>query len=83
MAIRNIVKNGDDILRKVCRSQLTFDDRLALLLDDMAETMYEADGCGLAAPQVGVNRNLVIVDGRDLSDTYEYLHDFVRVMNEL
>ena len=56
MAIRNIVKNGDDTLKKVCRSQLTFDDRLAQLLDDMAETMYEADGCGLAAPQIGMLR---------------------------
>ena len=39
-----------------------------------------ADGCGLAAPQVGVNKRIVIVDGRDLSDTYDYLHDFVRIM---
>ena len=53
---------------------------IAKLLSDMKETLAAADGCGLAAPQVGVNKNLVIVDGRDLSDTYDGLHDFVRVM---
>ena len=52
MAIRNIVKIGDDILRKVCRTQLNFDERLATVLDDMADTMYKAEGVGLAAPQV-------------------------------
>ena len=52
MAIRNIVKIGDDVLRKICRTQLTFDEKLATLLDDMAETMYKAEGVGLAAPQV-------------------------------
>ena len=48
MAIRNIVKIGDDILRKVCRTQLTFDERLATMLDDLAETMYKAEGVGLS-----------------------------------
>ena len=62
MAIRNIVKNGDDILRKVCRSQLTFDDRLATILDDMVETMYAANGVGLAAPQVGILRRYCVID---------------------
>ncbi len=62
MAIRNIVKNGDDVLRKVCRSQLTFDDRLATILDDMIETMYAADGVGLAAPQVGILRRYCVID---------------------
>ena len=62
MAIRNIVKLGDDILRKVCRTQLTFDDRLAMILDDMADTMYRAEGVGLAAPQVGVLKRIVVID---------------------
>ena len=53
---------------------------LTKLIADMDETLKAADGCGLAAPQVGVNLNVVIVDGRDLSETYEYLHDFYRVM---
>jgi peptide deformylase len=62
MAIRNIVKNGDDILRKVCRTQMVFDDRLATVLDDMAETMYAADGVGLAAPQIGMLRRYCVID---------------------
>lgn len=66
MAIRTITKLGqDDILRKLCRSQLTFDDRLAQVLDDMAETMYAADGVGLAAPQVGILRRYCIIDVGD------------------
>lgn len=63
MAIREITKYGKDpILRKVCRSQLNFDERLAQTLDDMAETMYEADGVGLAAPQVGILRRYCVID---------------------
>lgn len=65
MAIRNIVKLGDDILRKVCRSQLEFDERLGQILDDMAETMYKAEGVGLAAPQVGILRRYCVVDVGD------------------
>lgn len=65
MAIRTIVTLGDDILRKVCRSQLTFDERLATVLDDMAETMYKAEGVGLAAPQVGILRRYCVVDVGD------------------
>ena len=62
MAIRNIVKNGDEILRKVCRTQMTFDEKLATILDDMAETMYAADGVGLAAPQIGMLRRYCVID---------------------
>ena len=62
MAIRNIVTVGDPVLGKVCRKVLRFDDRLHTLLDDMADTLYEANGVGLAAPQVGVMRRVVIVD---------------------
>ena len=65
MAIRNIVKNGDSVLRKVCRSVLNFDDKLATLLDDMIETMHYADGVGLAAPQVGILRRICVVDVGD------------------
>ena len=53
---------------------------LAKLIADMKETLKVADGCGLAAPQVGVNLRVVIVDGTDLSDTYDYLKDFRRTM---
>ena len=65
MAIRNIVKLGDEVLRKVCRTQMTFDERLATTLDDMAETMYKAEGVGLAAPQIGILRRYCIVDVGD------------------
>jgi peptide deformylase len=60
MAIRNIVKLGDEILRERSREVVRFDERLAVLLDDMWETMYEKRGVGLAAVQVGVLRRAVI-----------------------
>ena len=63
MAIRKIVEMGkDDILRKHARKVEKFDKRLGVLLDDMADTMYEADGVGLAAPQVGVLKRCVVID---------------------
>ncbi len=65
MAIRNIVTEGDPVLRKTCRSVLNFDERLAQLLDDMKETMYKAEGVGLAAPQVGILRRVCVVDVGD------------------
>lgn len=54
MALRNIVKFGDPILNKTSRKIEKFDDRLAILIDDMLETMYQANGVGLAAVQVGI-----------------------------
>ena len=65
MAIRNIVKKNDDILRKVCRTQMTFDEKLATTLDDMIDTMYSADGCGLAASQIGILRRFCVIDVGD------------------
>lgn len=63
MAIRKIVKLGeDDVLRKHARKVDKFDKRLHILLDDMADTMYEADGAGLAAPQVGILKRAVVID---------------------
>lgn len=62
MAIRNIVKFGDDVLRKECRKVEKFDERLHLLLEDMKETLEDAQGAGLAAPQVGVLRQICVVD---------------------
>lgn len=50
MALRTIVKDGDPILKKVCRPVTKFDDRLATLLDDMQDTLVDADGLGLARP---------------------------------
>jgi peptide deformylase len=62
MALRNIRKFGDDILRKKCRKIDKIDDRLLTLIEDMKETMYEADGVGLAAPQVGILKRLFVID---------------------
>lgn len=63
MAIRKIVKLGEDeVLRKHCRKVDKFDKRLHVLLDDMADTMYEANGAGLAAPQVGILKRAVVID---------------------
>ena len=62
MAIRQIVKEGDDILKKKCRTVEKFDERLATLIDDMTETLHLSKGVGLAAPQVGVLRRVVVID---------------------
>ena len=65
MGIRKIVTIGDDALRKHCKPQKKFDKRLATLLKDMAETMYKADGVGLAAPQVGMLQRLIVIVSLD------------------
>ena len=65
MAIRNIVKVGDPILTKTSRKVEKFDVRLWQLLDDMKETMYQANGVGLAAVQVGILRRVVVLDCGD------------------
>lgn len=62
MAKLRIVKYGDEILRKTCRPVDTITPRVLTLLDDMLETMHAADGCGLAAPQVGILRRIAIVE---------------------
>ena len=62
MAIRKILKESDEILRKHSRPVEKFDNRLHMLIDDMAETMEEANGVGLAAPQVGILRRVVTID---------------------
>lgn len=62
MAIRNIRIEGDELLKKKSRNVDIIDERIKMILDDMAETMYEANGLGLAAVQVGVLRRLVVID---------------------
>ena len=62
MALRQIVKEGDSVLTKKCRPVVKFDDRLADLIDDMIETLHKAEGVGLAAPQVGILRRVVVID---------------------
>lgn len=62
MATRLVRTSEDEILRKKCKSVGEINDRILTLLDDMAETMYAANGVGLAAPQVGVLRRVVVID---------------------
>ncbi len=62
MALREIVEKGDDVLNKKCREVVKFDDRLSDLIDDMIETLKDSGGVGLAAPQVGVLRRVVVVE---------------------
>ena len=62
MALRKVVKVGESSLRKKSKPVKDFDESLWELLDDMKETMYENDGMGLAAPQVGVLRRAIVID---------------------
>ena len=65
MALLNIVKEGDPVLRKISRPVTEITPRILTLLDDMVETMRAADGCGLAAVQVGVLRRIVVIEVED------------------
>lgn len=62
MALRQIVKIGEPVLRKKSKVVKEINDRIIELLDDMADTMYEADGVGLAAPQVSILKRVVVID---------------------
>jgi len=65
LALRKIVVEGDEVLRTKAREVTSFDEKLHTLLDDMKETMYEAKGVGLAAPQVGVLKRVFVMDIHD------------------
>lgn len=65
MALRKVVEVGDPILNKKCRPIEKFDDKLSSLIDDMFETMYASNGVGLAAPQVGMLKRVVVIDVGD------------------
>lgn len=65
MAIRNIRKIGDEVLTKKCREVTVVDEKICQLLDDMIETMNDANGVGLAAPQVGILKRIVVIDVGD------------------
>ena len=62
MAIRNIREMGDDVLKKTCKEVREITPRTRELIDDMLDTMYEANGVGLAAPQVGILKRIVVID---------------------
>ena len=77
MALRKIVVEGDPVLKKKSRPVEKFDARLAELLDDMRQTLYSAEGVGLAAVQVGVLRRVVVVDAAE-SPLFEQIIYIVR-----
>ena len=85
MAIRTIVKDGDPILKKVCRPVTEFNAKLATLLDDMGETMIAANGLGLAGPQVGMLRRVFVAldiyedeDGNEVEEIIEFVNSLER-----
>ena len=65
MALRNIRILGDEILKKQAKEVTEMTPKIEELIDDMFETMYDANGCGLAAPQVGVRKRIVVIDCGD------------------
>ena len=73
MAKLKIVKFGDDTLRKVCRPVDEITPRIKMLLDDMIDTMRAAEGCGLAAPQVGVLRRIAVIEVEE-GEVYELIN---------
>ena len=74
MALRNIIEQGDPCLTKVCRPVTDFNPHLHQLLDDMRETLEEANGAGLAAPQVGVLRRVCLVLDMDSEEYLELVN---------
>lgn len=74
MAIYDIVKVGAPILREKAAPVKRFDKKLGKLLKDMAETMYVANGCGLAAPQIGLSQRIVVIDAGDGAGIREFVN---------
>lgn len=79
--IQPIYVYGSEILRKVAvEADLNDKEGLSALVSDLKDTLAAADGCGLAAPQIGVGKRVVIVDGTGMADVYDYLKDFKRTL---
>ncbi len=79
--IQPIYLYGSEVLRKKAEPMdLTDTEGIKTLVQDLKDTLAHADGCGLAAPQIGVSRRVVIVDGTELTETYDYLKDFRRTL---
>ncbi len=79
--IQPIYLYGSEVLRQVAApADLSDKEGLTKLVTDLKDTLEKAEGCGLAAPQIGVSLRVLIVDGRDMVDVYPYLKDFTRVM---
>ena len=81
MAIRTIVKDGDPILKKVCRPVTEFNEKLEILLDDMGETMMDAHGLGLAGPQVGILRRVVVVLDQYIDEDDNEVDEIIELVN--
>ncbi|RIX49929.1 peptide deformylase [Paenibacillus nanensis] len=77
MSIRLIVKEPDPVLREVAREVTKFNDNLKKLLKDMAETMYDAEGVGLAAPQIGISKRVIVVDVGDENGLVEMVNPVI------
>ena len=82
MAVREIRELGEDVLRKICKPVEKFDLRLAILLKDMADTMHDADGVGLAAPQIGIVRRVVVIDVGDEHGVIELVNPVITDRSE-
>lgn len=79
--IQPIFLYGSEVLRKKAEPvDLNDKEGVAALVQDLKDTLKVADGCGLAAPQIGVSKRVVIVDGREMVDVYPYLKDFTRTL---
>lgn len=79
--IQPIYLYGSEVLRaKAAEVDLNDREHLTQLITDLKDTLKKADGCGLAAPQIGVSERVVIVDGTGMADVYDYLKDFTRVI---
>ena len=79
--IRPIYLYGAPVLRQTAApADLNDKAGIAALVQDLKDTLVVADGCGLAAPQIGVSQRVIIIDGTVMADVYDYLADFKRVM---
>ena len=79
--IKPIYLYGAEVLRRTAEpANLKDKEGIAALVQDLKDTLVRADGCGLAAPQIGVSQRVVIVDGDVVADTYPYLKDFRRTL---
>ena len=79
--IQPIYLYGSEVLRdKAEEVDLTDKEGIATLIQDLKDTLKHSDGCGLAAPQIGVSKRALIVDGTGMTDVYDYLKDFKRKM---
>lgn len=74
MALRHIILEGDELLRKTAREVTAFDEKCMTLLDDMKDTLYAANGVGLAAPQVGILRRIFVMDIHDQNGLIEFIN---------